>query len=58
MTVNVEALELVERADILAVCVRGEHRQRLPLRYLPLPEPPPEGDEWIAAWRQWIRWMG
>ena len=38
---------------IVAVCVRGHDRQRLDLLNLPLPTPPPEGAEWIDAYRYW-----
>jgi hypothetical protein len=39
---------------ISADCVRGEYRQAISLLDLPLPDPPPEGWEWIAAYRYWI----
>ncbi|GAB3237242.1 hypothetical protein GCM10027447_36250 [Glycomyces halotolerans] len=38
---------------IVAVCKRGRYRQRVPLTDLPLPDPPPTGDNWIAAYRLW-----
>ena len=41
--------------DIVAVCKRKGERQRISLRDLPLPSPPPEGAEWIAAYRYWAR---
>lgn len=37
--------------SVVAICERGEHRQAVPLTDLPIPDPPPEGVEWIAAWR-------
>jgi hypothetical protein len=40
---------------ITADCVRGEHRQAISILDLPLPEPPPAGSEWIAAYRYWAR---
>ena len=40
-------------SGIVAVCVRGRHRQAIPILDLPLPDPPPEGAEWIAAYRHW-----
>lgn len=38
---------------IVAVCVRGRHRQRIDVLDLPLPTPPPDGAEWIDAYRYW-----
>ena len=38
---------------IVAVCARGRDRQRIDLLDLPLPTPPPEGAEWIDAYRYW-----
>ncbi|WP_345681292.1 hypothetical protein, partial [Yinghuangia aomiensis] len=38
---------------IVAVCVAGRHRQRVGLLDLPLPDPLPDGAEWIAAHRHW-----
>jgi hypothetical protein len=40
---------------IVADCVRGKHRQAISILDLPLPEPPPQGAEWIAAYRHWAR---
>jgi hypothetical protein len=38
---------------IVAVCARGRHRQKIDLLDLPLPTPPPDGAEWIDAYRHW-----
>jgi hypothetical protein len=43
---------------IVAVCERRGERQRLSLSDLPLPSPPPEGAQWIAAYRLWARHGG
>lgn len=51
--VTVVGVELTEREEIAAVCVRGRHRQRIPVCDLPLPSPPPAGAEWIEAYRYW-----
>ncbi len=51
--VTVVGLELTEPEEIVAVCVRGRHRQRIPVCDLPLPSPPPAGAEWIEAYRYW-----
>jgi hypothetical protein len=40
---------------LVADCARGRHRQAIHLLDLPLPEPPPVGAEWIAAYRHWAR---
>jgi Calcium binding len=42
------------RADgIVAVCQRGRIRQAIGILDLPLPDPPPEGAQWIEAYRYW-----
>lgn len=38
---------------LVAICERGEHRQAIEIRDLPLPLPAPEGAEWITAYRYW-----
>jgi hypothetical protein len=40
---------------LVADCVRGGHQQAIHVLDLPLPEPPPRGAEWIAAYRHWAR---
>ena len=40
-------------SGIVAICVRGKHRQAIPILDLRLPDPPPRGSEWIAAYRHW-----
>jgi hypothetical protein len=52
VTVIVKQIEQAE-SGIVAICVRGKHRQAIPLLDLPLPDPPPQGAEWIAAYRHW-----
>ena len=49
--VKVIGAELTEREEIVAVCARGEERQRIPICDLPLPLPPLSGVEWIEAYR-------
>lgn len=51
--VTVEAIDLTGDNQIMAVCRKGSSRQRIPLNELPLPSPPPEGTEWIEAYRYW-----
>ena len=52
VTVMVEEIEQTG-SGIVAICVRGKHRQAIPILDLPLPDPPPQGAEWIAAYRHW-----
>lgn len=44
-----------ESEQIVAICTRGKKRQRVLILDLPLPSTPPEGAEWIAAFRRWTR---
>jgi hypothetical protein len=49
--VTVERVDMTDDEQIVAVCARGNSRQRVPILDLPLPNPPPEGAEWIDAFR-------
>ncbi len=40
---------------LVADCVYGQHGQPIHVLDLPMPEPPPKGTEWIAAYRHWAR---
>ena len=51
--VTVEGVDLNRSEQIVAVCSRGRSRQSLPILDLPLPRPPPDGAEWIEAYRHW-----
>ena len=51
--VAVERVDLNRSEQIVAVCARGRDRQALPILDLPLPTPPPDGAEWIEAYRHW-----
>ena len=51
--VTVERVDLNRSEQIVAVCTRGRSCQSLPILDLPLPTPPPDGAEWIEAYRQW-----
>jgi hypothetical protein len=56
MEVTVVAIEQDDSGlGVVAVCERQGERQRLSLSDLPLPSPPPEGAQWIAAYRLWVR---
>jgi hypothetical protein len=52
MTVTVQKVTQTE-SDIVADCVRDGHHQAISVLHLPLPEPPPRGTQWIAAYRHW-----
>jgi calcium binding protein len=53
--VTVTGVDLTEDGQITAVCTRGKAKQRIPILDLPLPKPPPEGAEWIDAYRRWAK---
>lgn len=52
---TVERIDLTDDEQIVTVCARGKSRQRIPILDLPLRDPPPEGAEWIEAFRRWAR---
>jgi hypothetical protein len=52
--VTVERLDLTADEQIVAICRHGRERQRIPILDLPLPSPPPQGADWIAAYRRWV----
>jgi hypothetical protein len=49
--VEVTEIEANDAGEMVAVCEHGQHVQRVPVVDLPLPKPPPEGFEWIEAYR-------
>jgi Calcium binding len=49
--VQVTSIDFNDAEEIVAICTRGAHVQRIPVVDLPLPKPPPEGFEWIEAYR-------
>jgi Calcium binding len=51
--VTVQKVDTTEPDEIVAVCRRGRERHKVPILDLPLPEPRPEGSEWIDAYRRW-----
>src|SRR6267378_1198504 len=55
MEVTVERLDMTDDEQIVAVCSRGKSRQRVSILDLTLPDPLPEGAEWIEAFRHWAR---
>jgi hypothetical protein len=52
--VSVDAVDIRDRGEIIAICVRDRIRQAIPIIDLPLPTPAPAGSEWIAAYRRWL----
>lgn len=38
---------------IVAICHRDRERQAIAILDLPLPDPPPDGAQWIEAYRHW-----
>jgi hypothetical protein len=56
--VQVTDVDLDDADEIVATCKRGAHVQRIPVLDLPLPRPPPEGFEWIEAYRFYRRGGG
>ena len=53
LPVKVEKVELTGRDDIVVVCRRGKQKQHIRLLDLNVPDPPPEGWEWVEAFRHW-----
>ncbi len=55
VVVTVERIDMTDDDQIVAVCARNKARQRIPILDLPLPDPPPNGSQWIDAYRRWAR---
>ena len=53
--VTVKKIDMLPGSGIVAICTRGPHRQAIGILDLPLPTPPPDGSEWIDAYRHWNR---
>jgi hypothetical protein len=53
--VTVTKVEQVAGNGIAAVCRRGRFTQRIGILDLPLPSPPPDGAQWIEAYRHWAQ---
>lgn len=51
--VTLAKVDLTRRDQIVAICVHGKVTQAIPILDLPMPDPPPEGAEWIEAYRRW-----
>jgi hypothetical protein len=55
MNVTVRKIDLTAGNEIVAICRRDAHKQAIPILDLPLPNPAPDGVEWIDAYRRWQR---
>jgi hypothetical protein len=55
ITVTVTKIDLTAGNEIVAICRHDAHKQAIPILDLPLPDPPPDGVEWIDAYRRWRR---
>ena len=53
VAVIVERVDLNRSEQIVAICKSGHKQQLLSILDLPLPTPPPDGAEWIEAYRCW-----
>jgi hypothetical protein len=53
--VLVEAVDVTDSGEIIAVCSRGRTRQPISILDIPLAGPRPVGWEWIEAYRRWAR---
>lgn len=51
--VTVAKLDITKRDEIVAICARGKATQAIPMLDLPMPNPRPEGAEWIDAYRRY-----
>jgi len=54
VSVTVESIDVTGGNDLVAICKSGNKKQRIRLVDLPLPDPPPKGAQWIAAYRHWL----
>lgn len=50
--VTVAKVDITSRDQIVAICVYRKANQAIPILDLPMPDPPPEGTEWIDAYRR------
>ncbi|MHB0916325.1 MAG: calcium-binding protein [Thiobacillus sp.] len=53
LDVTVAKVDITRRDQIVAICAYGKSTQAIPILDLPMPDPPPEGTEWIDAYRRW-----
>jgi hypothetical protein len=55
--VTVQSINLTNANTIVAQCERNGKHQNIHLLDLPLPDPKPEGAEWIEVYRLWASGM-
>lgn len=53
--VSVVGVDPAEDGRVVARCARGSDRQGIGIWDPPLPEPAPEGSQWIEVYRYWAR---
>jgi hypothetical protein len=53
MAVSVVGVDVRDNGQIAAICSRDGRRQAIPILDLQLPAPPPDGADWIEAYRRW-----
>lgn len=53
--VTAEDIDLRPGSGLVVLCTRGAHQQAIGILDLPLPDPRPDGAEWIDAYRHWNR---
>ncbi len=53
--VTVAKVDITKRDQIVVICLRAKATQAIPILDLPMPDPQPEGAEWIDAYRRWHR---
>lgn len=51
--VTVTRVDVTTDYRIVAICARDGHRQTIPILDLPLPDPAPDGWQWVEAFRRW-----
>lgn len=56
--VTVDKLDITDRDEVVVRCCRGSERQWLSILDVRLPNPSPQGWEWIEAFRHWARGRG
>ncbi|HYB23950.1 MAG TPA: calcium-binding protein [Solirubrobacteraceae bacterium] len=51
--VTVARVDITVGDQIVAICNREGHRQPIPILDLPIPDPTPDGWQWVQAYRRW-----
>jgi hypothetical protein len=53
LPVTIARVDVTADDRIVAICARDGHRQTIPILTLPVPDPAPDGWEWVEAYRRW-----